>query len=127
MGGVRAATRTRLQAQWLEDCSIRLLSVLALDRFTDWAAGDKGTAPVRETAAQALGVVLIQMELECARLVANCLIELACSGLWQVSERGRATIMSDRIVEWTGSDHVTAQGGGKPGELCGSVRGLPSI
>lgn len=41
---------------WLEDCSLRLISTLALDRFGDYM-GDQVTAPVRETAAQALGIV----------------------------------------------------------------------
>ena len=42
---------------WLEDISVRLLCVLALDRFGDFV-GDGVVAPVRETAAQALGMSL---------------------------------------------------------------------
>jgi TATA-binding protein-associated factor len=40
--------------QWLEDTSLRLLCVLALDRFGDFVS-DQVVAPVRETCAQALG------------------------------------------------------------------------
>lgn len=40
---------------WLEDCIALLLCVLALDRFGDYVS-DQVTAPVRETAAQVLGV-----------------------------------------------------------------------
>lgn len=39
---------------WLEDCASHLLAVLALDRFGDYLS-DQVVAPVRETAAQALG------------------------------------------------------------------------
>lgn len=66
MGAASAPLSAQLQAQWQADCAIRLLCVLALDRFGDWAAGDKVTAPVRETAAQALSVLLRSMGAEAA-------------------------------------------------------------
>lgn len=40
---------------WLEDLAVRLVCVLALDRFGDFVS-DQVVAPVRETCAQALGV-----------------------------------------------------------------------
>ncbi|CAG2061720.1 unnamed protein product, partial [Timema podura] len=40
---------------WLEDIALRLLCVLALDRFGDFVS-DQVVAPVRETCAQALGM-----------------------------------------------------------------------
>lgn len=43
-----------LHELWLEDLSLRLLCVLALDRFGDFVS-DQVVAPVRETCAQALG------------------------------------------------------------------------
>ena len=52
VGGVSARVRDELRAQWLQDCALRLNCVLSLDRFGDWAAGDKVVAPVRETAAR---------------------------------------------------------------------------
>jgi len=39
---------------WLEDLSLHLLCVLALDRFGDFIS-DQVVAPVRETCAQCLG------------------------------------------------------------------------
>lgn len=39
---------------WLEDMAVRLVCVLALDRFGDFVS-DQVVAPVRETCAQALG------------------------------------------------------------------------
>lgn len=42
---------------WLEDVSIRLICVLALDRFADFV-GDQAVVPVRETCAQTLAVVM---------------------------------------------------------------------
>lgn len=41
---------------WLEDVGLRLLCVLALDHFGDFL-GDQVVAPVRETCAQALGII----------------------------------------------------------------------
>ena len=42
---------------WLEDLLVRLLSVLALDRFGDFV-GDSVVCPVRESVGQVVGVVL---------------------------------------------------------------------
>ena len=39
---------------WLEDMAVRLVCVLALDRFGDFVS-DQVVAPVRETCAQTLG------------------------------------------------------------------------
>ena len=52
-----AEAQMRANFSWLEDISVRLLCVLALDRFGDFV-GDGVVAPVRETAAQALGASL---------------------------------------------------------------------
>jgi hypothetical protein len=57
--------------QWLEDISLRLLCVLALDRFGDFVS-DQVIAPVRETCAQALG--------KCNVLVGDYLCELLMQG-----------------------------------------------
>ncbi|KAL9678205.1 hypothetical protein QQ045_016044 [Rhodiola kirilowii] len=46
--------------EFLQDCAIRLLCVLSLDRFGDYVS-DQVVAPVRETCAQALGVLLKYM------------------------------------------------------------------
>jgi len=44
-----------LHQLWLEDSALRLLCVLALDRFGDFVS-DEVVAPVRETCAQTLGM-----------------------------------------------------------------------
>ncbi|BDA40363.1 TATA-binding protein-associated factor 172 [Coccomyxa sp. Obi] len=49
-----AAAAAAANQAWLEDCALRLLCTLALDRFGDFVS-DQVVAPVRETAAQALG------------------------------------------------------------------------
>lgn len=43
-----------LHQLWLEDVSLRLVCVLALDRFGDFVS-DQVVAPVRETCSQVLG------------------------------------------------------------------------
>ena len=56
----------------LEDLCVRLLCVLALDRFADFV-GDQAVVPVRETCAQALGVVLQFCEIELCLAVVDSL------------------------------------------------------
>lgn len=51
-------------ATWLEDAALRILCVLALDRFGDFVS-DQVVAPVRETCAQVLGTVLKEMSDKC--------------------------------------------------------------
>jgi TATA-binding protein-associated factor len=46
----------------MEDTALRLLCVLALDRFGDFVS-DQVVAPVRETCAQALGKYNISLKL----------------------------------------------------------------
>ncbi|KAJ3219778.1 TATA-binding protein-associated factor mot1 [Dinochytrium kinnereticum] len=55
--GLPVSSNEKRHQRWLEDLSIRLLCVLALDRFADFV-GDHVVVPVRETCAQTLGVVL---------------------------------------------------------------------
>ncbi|XP_068631717.1 TATA-binding protein-associated factor 172 [Battus philenor] len=68
--------------EWLEDMALRLLCVLALDRFGDFVS-DQVVAPVRETCAQTLGVALAQMREERVRLVAGALATLARQPQWE--------------------------------------------
>lgn len=61
-GGGKATYHTKEQMEqyhqaWLEDMAVRLVCVLALDRFGDFVS-DQVVAPVRETCAQALGGIL---------------------------------------------------------------------
>ncbi|KAI8999803.1 SNF2 family N-terminal domain-containing protein [Gaertneriomyces semiglobifer] len=77
---------------WLEDCAVRLVCVLALDRFGDYG-NDQAVAPVRETAAQALGVV---MQCSPADLCMKT-IELGLLKLLQASGNGAATVVGS---EW---------------------------
>ena len=84
VGGVSARVRDELRAQWLQDCALRLICVLSLDRFGDWATGDKVVAPVRETAAQALAVLLQPMTAAAAAQVAEALLAMARQPTWEV-------------------------------------------
>ncbi|XP_042211205.1 TATA-binding protein-associated factor 172-like [Homarus americanus] len=61
-GGGKTTYHTKEQMEqnhqaWLEDMAVRLMCVLALDRFGDFVS-DQVVAPVRETCAQALGSIL---------------------------------------------------------------------
>ncbi|XP_059051524.1 TATA-binding protein-associated factor 172 [Achroia grisella] len=68
--------------EWLEDMALRLLCVLALDRFGDFVS-DQVVAPVRETCAQTLGVALAHMRAERVRLVAALLAALSRQPQWE--------------------------------------------
>lgn len=46
---------------WLEDAALRIVCVLALDRFGDFIS-DQVVAPVRETCAQGLGELLLSLK-----------------------------------------------------------------
>ncbi|XP_028162565.1 TATA-binding protein-associated factor 172-like [Ostrinia furnacalis] len=68
--------------EWLEDMALRLLCVLALDRFGDFVS-DQVVAPVRETCAQTLGVAFAQMRPDRVRKVAGLLTILARQSQWE--------------------------------------------
>ncbi|XP_026728975.1 TATA-binding protein-associated factor 172 [Trichoplusia ni] len=68
--------------EWLEDMALRLLCVLALDRFGDFVS-DQVVAPVRETCAQTLGVALAQLSEERVKSVAQLLASLSTHPQWE--------------------------------------------
>ncbi|GAX73980.1 hypothetical protein CEUSTIGMA_g1430.t1 [Chlamydomonas eustigma] len=74
-------------ANWLEDCLVLLLCVLALDRFGDYGS-DQVTAPVRETAAQALGMALGPLSPTSVQSVMGLLQQLMAQPLWDVRYGG---------------------------------------
>ncbi|XP_038211713.1 TATA-binding protein-associated factor 172 [Zerene cesonia] len=68
--------------EWLEDMALRLLCVLALDRFGDFVS-DQVVAPVRETCAQTLGVALARLRAGRVRAVAARVAALARQPQWE--------------------------------------------
>ncbi|XP_018561856.1 TATA-binding protein-associated factor 172 isoform X1 [Anoplophora glabripennis] len=72
---------------WLEDMSIRLLCVLALDRFGDFVS-DAVVAPVRETCAQALCGVLKLMNVPACNGVLKILLQLLDHQEWEARHGG---------------------------------------
>lgn len=73
--------------QWLEDLSLRLLSVLALDRFGDFLS-DQVVAPVRETCAQVLGLVINLLTVEGVGNVLQILLQLLRCSEWEARHGG---------------------------------------
>jgi len=73
--------------RWLEDCTIRLLCVFALDRFGDYV-GDQVVAPVRETCAQTLGTVLASMPTESVLRAFDVLLLLLQQQKWEIRHGG---------------------------------------
>lgn len=76
-----------LHQRCLEDIALRLLCVLGLDRFGDFVS-DQVTAPVRETCAQALGMVLQLLPAEGVQCTLEVLLQLLKHEEWQARHGG---------------------------------------
>ncbi|GJQ72210.1 hypothetical protein Trydic_g3301 [Trypoxylus dichotomus] len=72
---------------WLEDMAIRLLCVLALDKFGDFVS-DSVVAPVRETCAQCLCAVLKLMNEQGCNAALNILLQLLNQEGWEARHGG---------------------------------------
>ncbi|KAL0324060.1 UNVERIFIED_CONTAM: TATA-binding protein-associated factor BTAF1 [Sesamum calycinum] len=69
--------------EFLQDCAIRFLCVLTLDRFGDYVS-DQVVAPVRETCAQALGAVLKYMHPALVQETLNILLQMQRRPEWEI-------------------------------------------
>lgn len=67
---------------WVEECATHLLCVLALDRFGDYTS-DGVIAPVRETAAQVLGIVAATMNDDLFSRTIKVLSDIVQSKHWE--------------------------------------------
>ena len=72
---------------WLEDMAIRLLCVLALDRFGDFVS-DSVVAPVRETCAQSLCGVLKLMDENGCNAALKVILQLLQQQDWEARHGG---------------------------------------
>ncbi|KRT80629.1 HEAT domain-containing protein, partial [Oryctes borbonicus] len=72
---------------WLDDMAIRLLCVLALDKFGDFVS-DSVVAPVRETCAQCLCAVLKLMNEKGCNTALNILLQLLNQEGWEARHGG---------------------------------------
>ncbi|KAL5034972.1 hypothetical protein BDV3_004461 [Batrachochytrium dendrobatidis] len=70
IAGLSRAANAARHRSWTEDLAIRLLCVLALDRFADFV-GDQAVLPVRETCAQTLGALMQYADSDLCLLVVN--------------------------------------------------------
>ncbi|XP_059483347.1 TATA-binding protein-associated factor 172-like isoform X1 [Neocloeon triangulifer] len=72
---------------WLEDVALRIVCVLALDRFGDFVS-DQVVAPVRETCAQTLGVLACLMSSEAVQKVVATVLRLLSRPEWEARHGG---------------------------------------
>ncbi|CRK93000.1 CLUMA_CG006602, isoform A [Clunio marinus] len=72
---------------WLEDAVLRLLCVLALDRFGDFVS-DQVVAPVRETCAQVMGTILKEMPDDLVMKTVEILQKFVKESDWEVRHGG---------------------------------------
>ena len=68
--------------EWINDCLVHLLCVIALDRFGDYVSDDV-VAPVRETAGQVLGLLCRDIGVQFLEKVVNSLSLLAQAPQWE--------------------------------------------
>ncbi|ONK68755.1 uncharacterized protein A4U43_C05F15610 [Asparagus officinalis] len=68
---------------FLQDCAIRFLCILSLDRFGDYVS-DQVVAPVRETCAQALGAVLKYMHPSLVHDTLKVLLQMQYRQEWEI-------------------------------------------
>ena len=76
---------TKLHATWCLDLCIRLVSVLVLDRFSDFS-GDLGVSPVKETVGQSFAYLLQYVEESNIKFICNALCELISSDDWAIRQ-----------------------------------------
>jgi len=76
-----------LNQLWLEDLALRLICVLALDKFGDFVS-DQVVAPVRETCAQTLGSVFNIMSKERILKAIDILLKLLSRPEWETRHGG---------------------------------------
>ncbi|KAG9442446.1 hypothetical protein H6P81_018300 [Aristolochia fimbriata] len=69
--------------EFLQDCAIRFLCILSLDRFGDYVS-DQVVAPVRETCAQALGAVLKFMHPSLVHETLATLLQMQHRQEWEI-------------------------------------------
>ncbi|KAK8545550.1 hypothetical protein V6N13_066828 [Hibiscus sabdariffa] len=69
--------------EFLQDCAVRFLCVLSLDRFGDYVS-DQVVAPVRETCAQALGATFKYMHPSLVHETLNVLLQMQCRPEWEI-------------------------------------------
>ncbi|GLT87547.1 hypothetical protein SLE2022_056260 [Rubroshorea leprosula] len=69
--------------EFLQDCAIRFLCVLSLDRFGDYVS-DQVVAPVRETCAQALGAAFKYMQPSLVYETLNILLQMQYRPEWEI-------------------------------------------
>ena len=75
---------------WLEDLLVRLLTVMALDRFGDFV-GDSVVCPVRESVGQVIGVVLDSVRPETVLLISEVLGVMMESEEWHTRHAAMLT------------------------------------
>ncbi|KAI3468468.1 hypothetical protein Pfo_025131 [Paulownia fortunei] len=78
-----ARTSWLRNCEFLQDCAIRFLCVLSLDRFGDYVS-DQVVAPVRETCAQAVGAVLKYMHPTLVQETLNILLQMQRRPEWEI-------------------------------------------
>ncbi|KAA3670989.1 TATA-binding protein-associated factor, partial [Paragonimus westermani] len=85
-GGMSEQEMYLSHSRYIEDIVVRVLCTLALDQLSDFIS-DEVVAPVRETAAQLLGVLSLHLTVEQVLLVSKHLVHLVTLGVAQGADQ----------------------------------------
>ena len=91
--GLRELVRRHGQAgdqQWLEDLLVRLLTVMAMDRFGDFV-GDTVVCPVRESVGQVIGVVVASLQADTVLMMSSVLAVMMENEEWHTRHAAMLT------------------------------------
>lgn len=84
MNFIKLARYSRIKnSEFLQECAIRFLCILTLDRFGDYVS-DQVVAPVRETCAQALGAAFKYMQPPLVYETLNILLQMQRRPEWEI-------------------------------------------
>lgn len=89
VSGLSKTECERRHRRWIEDEAVRLLCLLALDKFSDFLS-DSMVCPVREAAAQVLAVIASNAEVQIASDIVTLGLAklLNCTSTWEVEYSG---------------------------------------
>ena len=71
--------------KWLDNCIINLLTVIILDKFSDFVS-DIAVSPVQETCSQVISIIMKHISIDSLKNIYNILLSLIKNDNWEVKK-----------------------------------------